>query len=148
MCDKMLGHWKEHWITGVGPNFTLKQLWDGGRFNELKWFWDPEKEWLLPCKCNFCDNIFSADEIMEALEETGEFSLVCDECGTRQQQHPKFAHGDPRNVALIGHWDGWSPFGMPGKHSSGMYSKIGTIFPHIEQNGFPDNCVLLSRIHI
>lgn len=122
MCSKMLGHWrdKEHWITGEGANFTLKEVWDGARFNNLSWFWDPEKQWLLPCKCNFCDNILSTDEISNApADENGVFSLTCEECGTHQQHHLKYARGDPRNIALIGHWDGWTPFGLPGKHSSG-----------------------------
>ena len=33
---------------------------------------------------------------------------------------PKYANGDPRNVALIGHWDGWQPFSTSIKHSCGM----------------------------
>ena len=37
--------------------------------------------------------------------------------GTEHQ--PKFAWGEPRNIALIGHWDGWQPFGSPGQHSCG-----------------------------
>lgn len=125
MCDKMLGHWKEkgHWISGVGANFTLKELWDGGRLNELSYFWDPEKEWMLPCKCVFCDGIFSADEIRQSTEINGEFSLVCDECGARQSCCPKYARGDPRNLALIGHWDGWTPFGKRGKHCCGMFNE-------------------------
>lgn len=44
MCKKMMAHWenKEHWIKDVGPNFILKEVWDGSRFNELSWLWDPE----------------------------------------------------------------------------------------------------------
>lgn len=122
MCDKMLGHWKEkeHWISGIGANFTLKELWDGGRFNELSYFWDPQKEWMLPCKCSFCNSIFSADEIRQSPEVNGLFCLLCDECGTRQMHCPKYAHGNPCNLALIGHWDGWSPFGVRGKNCCGM----------------------------
>jgi len=34
---------------------------------------------------------------------------------------PKFVNGDPRNIGLIGHWDGWQPgFGHVSSHSSGM----------------------------
>ena len=44
VCEKMMAHWgeKEHWLVGEGPNFILKEIWDGERFNELKWFWDPD----------------------------------------------------------------------------------------------------------
>ena len=34
---------------------------------------------------------------------------------------PIFACGDPRNIALIGHWDGWQPFGYSGSQSCGKY---------------------------
>ena len=124
MCDKMLGHWKDkgHWLSDdyTGANFTLKELWNGERFCERSWFWDPEKEWMLPCKCITCNSIFSTDEIIQSTRENEGFSLLCSECGTQQHHHLKFARGDPRNIALIGHWDGWTPFSMPGKHSCGM----------------------------
>ena len=37
MCTKMMAHWEDkgHWIRGEGANFTLKEVWDGSRFNEL-----------------------------------------------------------------------------------------------------------------
>lgn len=37
MCEKMLAYWrnKEAWISGIGANFELKEVWDGSRFNEL-----------------------------------------------------------------------------------------------------------------
>lgn len=42
----MLGHWinKEAWIRGEGVNDVLKEVWDGSRFNELTWFWDPDSK--------------------------------------------------------------------------------------------------------
>ena len=46
--------------------------------------------------------------------------ITCPECGTRWKQGPSYARGDPHNIALIGHWDGWQPFGYPGTHSCGM----------------------------
>ena len=121
MCKKMLAHWenKENWIAGCGPNFTLKELWDGARFNELSWFWNPESEWMLPYKCTFCGNIISASDITASPENGGVYTVQCVECGVREGHQPKFAHGDPRNIALIGHWDGWQPFGSPGQHSCG-----------------------------
>ena len=33
-----------------------------------------------------------------------------------QDHAPSFTKGNPRNIALIGHWDGWQPFGYPGSH--------------------------------
>lgn len=122
MCEKMLAHWinKEAWIGGEGPNDVLKELWDGSRFNELAWFWDPDSKWMLPHKCHLCGNIVSAAQIRASPKCSNEdHSIQCEECGERQVVRPVFVSGEPRNIALIGHWDGWQPFGSPGRHSCG-----------------------------
>lgn len=121
MCKKMMAHWenKEHWIRGIGSNFILKEVWDGSRFNELSWFWNPECSWMLPFRCKFCNSVIGAKEIQES-EQNGEcYNVQCSECGTNHDHIPCFTNGNPRNIALIGHWDGWQPFGYPGSHSCG-----------------------------
>lgn len=65
-------------MTGVheGPHNTFKEVWDGSRFNELKWFWDPACEWMLPVRCNFCTAVISADEIQSSTyNEDGSYSV-------------------------------------------------------------------------
>lgn len=121
MCEKMLAHWvnREAWLSGTGPNFELKEVWDGSRFNELKWFWDPDEEWALPYKCKFCGQVISVEEIKAFPEEDGVYTIQCEECGDRTDHQLKFARGEPRNIALLGHWDGWQPFGSPGRNSCG-----------------------------
>ena len=52
------------------------------------------------------------------------YTLQCDECGTKIDYQAKFVRGEPRNIALIGHWDGWQPFGAPGQHSCGKLLSI------------------------
>lgn len=123
MCTKMMAHWEDkgHWIRGEGANFTLKEVWDGSRFNELNWFWNPESNWMLPVKCTFCKTVISVDEILAFPEKDGKHVITCDECGTQWIHAPIFTTGDPRNIALIGHWDGWQPFGYPGSHSCGKF---------------------------
>ena len=120
MCKKMMAHWdeKEHWIQGEGANFTLKEIWNGERFNELKWFWNPDSHWMLPVKCQYCDNVISVDEIKAFPKEEDRHIITCPECGARWEHTPSYARGDPCNIALIGHWDGWQPFGYPGAHLS------------------------------
>ena len=27
------------------------EIWDGKRFADLSWFWDPDQKWLLPTRC-------------------------------------------------------------------------------------------------
>ena len=47
MCQKLLGHWDEqqHWISNEDNwGYPLKkEVWDGKRFSELSYFWDPDK---------------------------------------------------------------------------------------------------------
>ena len=49
----MTAHWlqKERWLhsTNASPNVhPLSEIWDGKKFAELSWFWNHEKQWLLP----------------------------------------------------------------------------------------------------
>ena len=64
-CQKMTAYWrqKEHWIDGPRREVPYKELWDGERFAELSWFWDPNKQWLLPTRCINCQSIISAKVI-------------------------------------------------------------------------------------
>ena len=119
MCSKMLAHWvnKDDWIHGTAS--VLKEIWDGSRFSELAWFWNPDSEWMLPCKCKCCGIVFSEKEIRASPRRDEVYTLQCEECGTKEDYQPKFVRGEPRNIALIGHWDGWQPFGAPGQHSCG-----------------------------
>ena len=121
MCEKMLAHWrnKEAWISGTGANLELKEVWDRSRFNELSWFWNPNSQWMLPYKCKYCGNVISVEEVKAFAEQDGVYSVACEECGDQTNHLSGFARGEPRNIALIGHWDGWQPFGSPGQHSCG-----------------------------
>ena len=50
-------------------------------------------------------------------------TLECPECYTKFSDiKVKIATGDPRNITLIGHWDGWQPFSTSSKHGSGINS--------------------------
>ena len=79
----MLAHWVN---SGTGPNFELKEVWNGSRFNELKWFWDPGEEWALPYKCKFYCKVISVEEIKAFPEKDGVYTIQCEECGDRTEQ--------------------------------------------------------------
>ena len=107
MCHKMTAHWreKEHWLQRTEGWHTKAELWDGERFAELSWFWDPESTWTLPvrCKTNGCKNIISSD-VVDSLPEVrdGIKEVTCDQCHTSFSFQVKSAQGDPRNIALLG----------------------------------------------
>ena len=108
MCEKMTAHWveKEHWINGGNDGWSIKkEVWDGTRFSELAWFWNPDETWCLPARCvrKGCKNIISAQEISQApTKADGSRELFCVSCCTRFDHHPKYVSGDPRNIAYIG----------------------------------------------
>ena len=118
-CEKMTAHWneREFWL-GVGRNNNLKnKIWNGSRFKELSWFWNPDVKWIVPALCPTCKEIVSSTIIKEALHLASNDSITdsfdptvyifieCPNCFTNLKHAPKVTRGDPRNIALIGHWD-------------------------------------------
>ena len=88
----MLAHWvnRDRWISGIGPNFELEEIWDGGRFNELSWFWNRNVEWMLPWRCQCCGTVMGEKEIRASPEKDGIYTLQCEECGTKVDFEAKF----------------------------------------------------------
>ena len=145
-CAKMTAHWrqKENWINGPKAD-VLNELWDGERFAELSWFWDPDKQWLIPTRCGTCQSIISADQIATCQQQVDEdadselassnildasITIECPQCHICFNHSPSYAFGDPRNIALIGHWDGWQPFSTSIKHSCGRLIQSHTNILH------------------
>ncbi|KAK3718097.1 hypothetical protein QZH41_017201 [Actinostola sp. cb2023] len=134
MCYKMTAHWreKEHWL-GRQTGWPLKrEVWDGDRFCELSWFWDPNKAWCLPARCQTenCTNIISGKTI-ESLPESPNFEgskeVSCKHCHSKFLHELQYARGDPRNLALIAHWDGFQPFGNKKKSTGAIDVTIATM---------------------
>ena len=128
-CSKMTYHWlyKDKWMQGPGSNVTYDEIWDGSRFSELSWFWNREKQWILPVRCTFCSKIVGTEEIRSAMQRmslstcASTLPITCPYCFTKFNHIPRYARGDPRNLALIGHFDGWQPFNSSVKHSCGEF---------------------------
>uniref|UniRef100_A0A1X7T4Y9 Uncharacterized protein n=1 Tax=Amphimedon queenslandica TaxID=400682 RepID=A0A1X7T4Y9_AMPQE len=88
-------------------------------FAQLSWFWDPSKEWVLPTRCYSCKTVIDVNTFPSNIPNNVLVKVTCPHCYdsfTHQIQH---ARGDPRNIAFIGHWDGWQPFSTSIKHSCG-----------------------------
>lgn len=110
MCQRITAHWreKEHWFRRDEGWHIRKELWDGDRFCEISWFFDPESQWCLPVRCTKegCSNIISG-ETVESLQELddGRKEVTCDECHYSFTFTPSYASGDPRNIVLMGKSD-------------------------------------------
>ena len=133
MCSDMLDHWREkdHWFYSYEQGQTQgwvikKEVWDGTRFSQYSWFFDKEMEWLQPVICPHCKDIkqtvvISASEIADCdVLENDTVNIICPNCRNVFNHAPKYANGDPRNIVYIAHWDGFSPFGTSGGHSTGV----------------------------
>lgn len=107
MCYKITAHWreKEHWLSRTEGWHTKTELWDGERFVELSWFWDPESTWTLPVRCKTpgYKNIISSD-VVDSLPEVrdGVKEVTCPQCHHSFSFQVKSTKGDPRNIALLG----------------------------------------------
>lgn len=121
-CAKMTAHWHDHqtWLYRRN-NGVYKEIWDGSRFAELQWFWNPQEEWLLPTRCTSCREVISASTILEATDDYGQgrsdhedVQIRCPYCGNRFHHCLQYTRGDPRNIALM-------DIGMGGNH-----------FPHLQ----------------
>ena len=78
---------------------------------------------MLPAHCPLCRTIVPADHVPDDFRsniQTREISMNCPECHTEFIHEMKIVNGNPRNIALIGHWDGWQPFSTSSKHGSGI----------------------------
>lgn len=109
MCEKMSAHWnhKDRWLDRVNEHtdHVKKEFWDGDRFSELSWFWNPQKKWLLPARCKTpqCNNVLSPSYIEEQpLNVDGGKEVYCDQCCSIFMHQPEYSKGDPRNIAYIG----------------------------------------------
>ena len=125
-CKKMLSHWfeRDHWIlqeSQDGWGFETKtEIWDGNRFAELQWFWNPEEQWKLPAQCPSCKGVISVANIESFPDgNSGDKLVTCPFCRGSFAHKIELASGDPRNIAYILHWDGFQPFDGKNNQVSG-----------------------------
>lgn len=131
MCCDMLDHWREkdHWFYNYENGETQgwpikKELWDGTRFSQYSWFFDKEMEYLQPVICPHCKAskqtlVISAPEIASYdVLENNTVDIICPNCRSLFNHAAQYVSGDPRNIVYIAHWDGFSPFGTSGGHST------------------------------
>ena len=70
---------RDHWLYQSSSTSThLKcEIWDGKRFADLSWFWDPDQKWLLPTRCVSCKTVISTDIILEGEKALDSVSVSC-----------------------------------------------------------------------
>ena len=129
MCRKMTYHMKEkdHWPYENSSEDWVsemkKKVWDGKRFFQLSWFWNPDDSWTLLTFCpdKECRLVLPAAKVEKEPYLPGSRlkKLTCPSCHKHFEHEPVKAHGDPRNVAYILHWDGFQSFSGKENHDCG-----------------------------
>ncbi len=122
MCHKMTAHWREHsrcrWMNRdpLSPKLHLFTAW---MYSFSCIFVMLTNRWT-PRRCDECGFVIPSCDIDNATPD-GE-GLVHLACPT--YHFLPTTTGDPRNIVLIGHWDGWQPFNSSGRHYSGIHVLI------------------------
>ncbi|KAL3682213.1 hypothetical protein R1sor_000235 [Riccia sorocarpa] len=117
---------RERWISAdrdPAPSFPIMEWWDGTKAKEIAWFFDSHCEFELPVVCQSCYEVYQAHPIKyEELSDEFNFNqdsqayeFACSSCGdwicadrkTTKRCLLISAQGDPRNIAIMGYWDGF-----------------------------------------
>ena len=86
--------------------WPLKQeFWDGQRWMDLQWFWDPSKVWPLPTLCVHCSAVISVHGHLTTSPDglNNLKTVTCPECFETFHHSIEMARGSPLNLALIAH---------------------------------------------
>ena len=77
MCRKLLSHWdeREHWLGRATSWPVKKEMWDGERWLDLQWFWDPDQRWTRPTRCVNCKAIISAQTLSHCSKDDNGMAL-------------------------------------------------------------------------
>jgi len=130
LCEKMLAPWieKDHWLENSDYHLK-KEIWDGKRWHELQWFWDPDSVWALPTRCLHCGIPIKSDHIVNSPDNGNPHCKIveCPACFEPFEHSVEMAKGSPLNIALIGHFDGWQPFGSSYRGSGSFEIAIANL---------------------
>ena len=123
-CQKCLAHWnaQDEWFNLPHDHQPelYSEIWHGSRFRDLSYFWDSNHETLLPHKCPLCAHIIPASDISDLSDPFHSLELItmkCSSCAHEFKFTPDWMRGDPRNQAIIVHYDGWNPNNTSSRNS-------------------------------
>ncbi|MCO5595320.1 hypothetical protein L7F22_049361 [Adiantum nelumboides] len=120
-CHDFLGMWRARssWLGKevVETPTYIHEFWDGEKTRLYQEFWDPDAYWEAPVLCcnEFCNMSYRAfptalksQELHSAWNECSkEYIFKCTKCRHPIKRKQQFVRGDPRNFALMLHWDGF-----------------------------------------
>lgn len=132
ICWDFLKMWraKDRWLnktTNEQPEF-IDEFWDGEKTRLYQDFWNPQKEWELPivCRnpnCQRAHTTFPPQLMSKTLQvglnpQQDEYNFRCSGCVQALSAKRTWIKGDPRNFALLLHWDGFQAASTTQKDSA------------------------------
>lgn len=138
-CEKILNMWtnKDRWINKSvfeGPDH-VKEFWDGEKIRLYQDFWNPATTWELPVRCSTpgCKMAYQAfplcqkhENLISGWNETTQtYEFDCFSCKQHVSGTKVVVRGDPRNIALSAHWDGFNI--SEGSERSSWVVEIGVL---------------------
>jgi hypothetical protein len=119
LCYEMLTMWRANgeWLNIHEPPPSILNIWHEEKVREYEDFWNPKVQWELPTICTNtrCQRPYSAfpkkcKTLRNAnnwVPEPNSYRFNCKACKRLVVASKKLTQGDPRNLALAGHWDGF-----------------------------------------
>jgi hypothetical protein len=101
--------------TPPAPDRARSNLWDGDRVSEeLLWFFNPNKKYVLPSRCYACRGVIPSDFFLplRPLELPSNWEVHCPHCACLTRVSLRTAPGNPRNQLFKLHYDGWLAYGI------------------------------------
>ncbi|MCO5555122.1 hypothetical protein L7F22_008663 [Adiantum nelumboides] len=133
ICWDFLRMWRarDRWLdktVNEQPEF-IDEFWDVEKTRMYQNFWNPQKEWEPPILCSNpnCRRAHRAfpPELIGILLHKGlnlrrqdAYDFRCSKCATALEAQRTWIKGDPRNLALLLHWDGFQAASTTQKDSA------------------------------
>ena len=128
-CRANLAHWRARsdWLGKPKTSQESRgiEMWHGQQnlFKRYESFFDPNQTMEIPSYCHTigCNQVIPVRDIKQAAAEG--VRMTCPKCGLEDEYKLTVIAGDPRNIAVMLHWDGWSAPNMGGTstHKSGEF---------------------------
>ena len=84
---------------------------------------------MLPVLCSNCKEVISVGHIQKCPKDRTDYYLIdCPNCMHSSKHSPQFTYGSPLNLALLGNWDGWQPFGTSYRGSGAIKLSTGNLY--------------------
>ncbi|MCO5587093.1 hypothetical protein L7F22_041039 [Adiantum nelumboides] len=115
ICHEFLEMWrnKKRWLDNscISEDTKIHEFWDGTKCKNFEDFWNPNSHFELPVICpnSECKQAYRAWPTPDNALQAGstKYKILCKSCREEFECDKVLCKGDPRNFALLVHWDGF-----------------------------------------